>query len=350
MAQGSLLSQLPKARKVVEILLFLALLAIVGLLLDLSGIDISGWIEHMLDRVAEVSPGWIVLGLGFQTVPRRSSPVSPGSGSSVRLRASVRAVAAVFASYAVAVALNGVLPAASAVRDADDAAGDRPRRDLPGVFSALLVSQLFFFAIGVILYLYLFIAVEGTFSAKLGRISAHPALFTLIVVGSVLLIGLVLYLVWRKARKLVGAGEGRRGHPVVAAHLPDPRRRPGGVGYLCQLRRHRGLPRRVLASRSRSAALLFLAGSNSVSPAPPRSRRAAWVSTRRSTWRRSTATRAPRRHRLLGRPPVDDDLWNVLFAIGLVVAAFGWSGGPRLVRRAIAQARDHAAEEHASSA
>jgi uncharacterized membrane protein YbhN (UPF0104 family) len=42
--------------------------------------------------------------------------------------------------------------------------------------------------------------------------------------------------------------------------------------------------------------------------------------------------------------------WNILLAIGLVVAAFGWSGGPRLVRRAITQARQHAAEEHARSA
>ncbi len=83
----------------------------------------------------------------------------------------------VLASYAVAVALNGFLPAnlgtfVMLAMFTTLIAG----ATFPLVFSGLIVEKIPFSVFNVALYLYLFLTVSGSFSIKLGSPTAFPPL------------------------------------------------------------------------------------------------------------------------------------------------------------------------------
>ena len=336
-----------RVRKIVEIVLFLALLAIVALVLDLSGIDISGWLEHMLDRVAEISPGWVALGLAFQTAETLLTGLAwIGILRFAYGREAVPALQ-VIAAYAVAVALNGVLPASLGLFVMlMMLLAIVPGSTFAGVFSALLVSKIFFVVVGVVLYLYLFVSVEGTFSARLGSVSRHPLIFSLIIAGSVLLIALVLYFVGRKARKLWEQAK------AGAAILSSPRAYltrvvlPEAAGYVCRF----AVIAVFLAAYSIPVSLqsvLYLAGSNSVSGAVSPTPGGVGVNQTLNVAALHGEANSERAAAFSVGHQLITTSWNIALAIGLVIGAFGWLGGPRLVKRAYVEARDRIEEEHA---
>jgi uncharacterized membrane protein YbhN (UPF0104 family) len=330
------------------VVLFLAALAAAGLVCQLAGIDISGWIGHLFDRIAEVSPGWIVLGLGLQTF--QTFIISLAYVAVLRYAYGHESVAVlpIFAAYAVAVALNGLLPASlGTIVMLMMLLAIIPGAKFPGVFSAFLVHQLFFFAIGAALYLYLFIAVEGTFSAKLGRISAHPWVTTLIVVGTVLVVGAALWFGWRRIKHLWE--QAKQGGAILSSPGTYLTRVvvPEFIGFCAKL----GVIAVFLAAYSIPVSLssvLFVGGSNSVSgvasftPGGVGVNQTLNVAALHGEASAQKATAYSLGHQLMTTG------WNVALAIGLVGAVFGLSGGWRMLTTSYEQAREKAGEMHSS--
>jgi hypothetical protein len=105
----------------------------------------------------------------------------------------------VLACYAVAVALNGFLPAnlgtwamllmfTTLITGASFAL----------VFSGLIVEKIPFTILNVALYLYLFVTVGGSFSIKLGFLADHTLLVVLVLVAAVVLLALLGRIFWRR--------------------------------------------------------------------------------------------------------------------------------------------------------
>ena len=125
--------------------------------------------------MTEISIGYIVVGLSFQTIQTTLTAVAwyfilaagyPNGG--VRYRD-------ILAAYAAGVAMNGFLPAnigtivsllmyVALIRGSTFA----------GVLGATLVQKIFYTAIGAFVYLYLFLSVPGTFDLQLGIVERPP--------------------------------------------------------------------------------------------------------------------------------------------------------------------------------
>src|SRR5690348_997299 len=109
----------------------------------------------------------------------------------------------VLASYAVAVALNGFLPAnigtlvmlvmfVSLIASATFAA----------ILSGFVVQKIPFTVISVAAYVYLFTTVTGSLGVKLDFVSKHPVASVAILVGVIVLLVVVVRVIWRRAAKL----------------------------------------------------------------------------------------------------------------------------------------------------
>ena len=189
--------------RLLKIALWLVGIAVVLVLCHLGGFDVLGWFQRLWDTMTEISIGYIVVGLSFQTIQTVLTAVSwyfilvagyPNGG--VRYRD-------ILAAYAAGVAMNGFLPAnigtivtllmyVALIRGSTFA----------GVLGATLVQKIFYTAIGVFVYLYLFLSVPGTFNLQLGFIDNHRLLVPLLIIGAVVLVYLVVKKFWSKAEKL----------------------------------------------------------------------------------------------------------------------------------------------------
>ena len=78
-----------RTRRLVEIGIWLAAIAIAIVILDLIGVDVTGWLHDLWDQIKAVPAGYIVAGLVFQTLPdgaRRATPTTASSAPRTRAR------------------------------------------------------------------------------------------------------------------------------------------------------------------------------------------------------------------------------------------------------------------------
>jgi len=96
----------PVRRRLARIALWLGAVALLLGLLELLGVPAFDWISDLFDKVGDVPPWAIVAGVGLESVQTSILRAAlPDAVMPFRL---------ILASYAVAVALNGFLPANSA--------------------------------------------------------------------------------------------------------------------------------------------------------------------------------------------------------------------------------------------
>ena len=258
----------------------------------------------------------------------------------------------ILACYAASVALNGILPAnlgtlvmllmfTTIIAGATFAA----------ILGAYAVQKIFYTLIGDFVYLYLFLSVGGSFDIKFAFVhdasvgdrsscsSAAPSSSSSLRAGC----GREVVKWWDQAKDGGGdpcasAGVLRPRLPAVAPELVRQPRRdgglPGGVRHPCQLPHVDADLRRQL-DRERDVG-----------------------DTRRRRRHAGVQRRLPRAG---SRPPTQATAysvaqqlvttsWNIIFAIVLVVWAFGWTGGRQLVTTSYVDAKEKAAEQKAAHA
>ena len=189
-----------KRRRVVRIVAWIVGLVVLLAVLHVAGIDVWGWLEELWATVTEISLGYLILGCVFQLIQTTLTALGwygilryayPGGVTYM----------AVLAAYAAGVALNNFLPAnigtfvtllmyVAIVRGAT----------FPGVLAGYLVQKIFYLIIGTLIYLYLFIAIAGSFDFQFGNewdaISGNPVLVLGIVAGGIFLVALLLRVFW----------------------------------------------------------------------------------------------------------------------------------------------------------
>ena len=328
-----------------RILIIIAVVAACSLALDLLGWDVRSWFRQVWDTMTEISLGYLIAGLTLQTV----QTVATGIGWIAILRyaypeADIPAKAVV-ASYAVGVALNGWLPAnigtfVTLFMFMAFIAGST----FPGVFAGFLVQKIFFTVVGTFVYLYLFLAVPGSFDREFGEAIDNPAVTVLIIVLGAVLIVVLGRVFWRQVKKMwekAKVGGRVLSYPRVylgKVALPQFIGWCAKLGVTAVFMAAYGIPvtfhnvMSVIGSNS-------LANTVSVTPGAVGITQAANTAALSGTTDATTATAYSLGQQLI------TTTWNQIFAIVMLVWAFGWTGGKLLVRTSYDQAREKVEEQ-----
>jgi hypothetical protein len=258
----------------------------------------------------------------------------------------------VLASYAAGVALNNFLPAnigtfVTLVMYVAVVRGST----FPGILAGYVVQKIFYMVIGTLIYLYLFIQVEGSFDFRFGgerdAITNHPALVLGIIGGGLFLIVLLLRIFWRwvkgmweKAKK--GAAIlGDLGAYTRLVLLPQIGGYVAKVLVIIVFLAAYSIPvtfgsvMSVLGSNQLANLLSLTPGGLGVNQAFNSFALASYTSN-------TTATAYS-----LGQQLVTT-AFNVGFAIVLICIVFGWSGGSKLVKDSYTDAKEKASEMKSS--
>lgn len=314
-------------------------IALTILLLDLVGIPVNEWIDDLLDKLREV-PLWAILAaVALQSTQTALAALAwfgilraalPEAGVSFRI---------VLASYATAVALNSFLPAnigtwVMLLMFTTLFAG----ATFTMMLSGIVVQKIPFTLFNLALYLYLFLAVAGSFSIKLGFLSEHTGLVVMIAAGAIVLLVALGRIFWEKLADLrAQAVEGgavlrspRRFGLDVA--LPELGSYAARLGIVAIFLGAYGIPvtfhnvATVTASNSIS---------NSVSATPG----GVGVTQAMNTAALADSTDAATATAYSISQQVVTSAWNVLFAVVLLSWVFGWSGGKALVESSYKDAK-----------
>src|SRR5436190_5404379 len=328
-----------RASRIRKVLAWLGGIALVVAVLSLLGIDVTGWFEDLRDSLGEIGFGYLVAGWSLQTVQTTTTAL----GWYYILRAAYPAAPPLYrqvlAAYAAGIALNGFLPAnigtfVMLLMFTAIIAG----ANLPGVIGAMLVQKIFFTVAGAFVYIYLFATVPGTWERQFKLPHDHPALILSLIAGGLVLI-VVLARVFR--RKLAALVEKAKQGGAI---LRRPRQYfvqvalPSSIGYLAKLAviavflAGYGIPvtfRSVMSVQGGNS----IANTVSVTPGGVGINQATNVAALADVTDSSTATAYS-----LGQQ-LAITAWNIVFAIVIVMWAFGWKGGRQLVEKSYADAK-----------
>jgi uncharacterized membrane protein YbhN (UPF0104 family) len=323
-------------------------IVVVALLAWLLGWDLRGWFSDLWDTITSISAEYLVAGAIAQTLQtlfkavawywilRYAYPDAAFSGLQI------------LATYAASVALNTFLPAnlgtfAMMFMFIAIIAGS----NFPGVFTAYLVQKIFFTVAGAAVYLYLFLSVGGSFDIKFSWFHDHQLFTALMLVGIVI----VCVIVWRvlKAKahtfleKAKEGGEIMR-HPkayFARVFVPQFLGWSAGLGVIAIFLAAYGIPvtfhtvMSVVGGNS-------LANVTAVTPGSVGVTQAFNVASLKDVTSPDNATAYSVGQQLF------TTAWNILVGAVLMIWAFGWTGGKKLVTGSYAEAKAKAAEQSAA--
>jgi uncharacterized membrane protein YbhN (UPF0104 family) len=339
-----------RPRRLGKVLAWLAGFALLVLVLQLLGVDVSGWLNELWDALTDVELKYIVAGLALQTVQTTLTAL----GWYAILRAGYPAAAvpyrSILAAYAAGVAMNGFLPAnigtfASLLMYTALIAG----ATFPGVLGAMVVQKIFFTIAGTAVYLYLFLSVPGSFGLQLGWFEEHRALAVILIAGGIFLLVVVCRVFWRKLEglwekaKQGGAILSRPRDYFVQVVLPSLGAWLAKLGVTAVFLAAYGIPvtfhtvMSVIGGNS-------LANTVSATPGGVGVNQAVNVASLNDVTDTATATAYSAGQQLIVT------IWNVAFGTVLVVWAFGWTGGKMLVTDSYTGAKEKVAEQKAARA
>jgi uncharacterized membrane protein YbhN (UPF0104 family) len=339
-----------RPRRLRKVLAWLFGIAAVVFVLQLLGVDVSGWISSFWDSLTAVALEYVVAGLALQT----AQTVLTALGWYWILRYGYPDAEipyrSILAAYAAGVAMNGFLPAnigtfvsllmyTALIRGAT----------FPGVLGGMVVQKLFFTAAGTFVYLYLFLSVPGSFSIELGWVSDHRFATVVILVGGAFLLVGVVRVFWAKLRGLWE--KAKQGGAILA----QPRAYvvrvllPSFGAWICKLA--------VIAVFLAAYAIpvtfhtvMSVAGGNSLANTVSATPGGVGITQAVNTASLADVTTPANATAYSVGQQLIVSAWNVVLGVALVVWAFGWSGGRSLVETSYADAKTKVAEQKAARA
>lgn len=319
----------------------------IGAAAYLLGWDLRGWFGDLWDTLTSISLASLAAAAVLQTL----QTVLTAEGWLWILRYGYPETRIgrkqVVACYATSIALNGFLPAnigtvVLLVMFTATIAG----ATFTGILGGFVVQKIFFTVIGGAVYLYLFLSVPGSFDIEFNWLHEHPVATVLIGAGIVVLVALLVQLVRRRARKLwQQAKEGGRILARPGAYFGRVVL-PSFLGWCAKL----GVIAVFLAAYGIPVTfhtIMSIVGGNSIAntmsltPGGVGVNQAFNVASLNDVASAADATAYSVAQQLF------TTAWNIVFAIVMLVWAFGWSGGKELVSTSYEDAKTKAAEEQA---
>ncbi len=336
-----------KRRRVVRIVSWIVGLVLLLIVLNLLGVNVRDWLKELWDSVKAISVVYIVLGCIFQCLQTVLTALGwygilryayPGGVTYMP----------VLAAYATGVALNNFLPAnigtfvtllmfVAIVQGAN----------FPGVLAGYVVQKIFYFIIGTLIYVYLFLAIAGSFDFQFGNekdaIVNHVVLTIGIVAGAIFLIAILLRIFWTWVKKMWAKAKqgaailGDFGSYVKLVLLPQMGGYAAKVMVIIIFLAAYSIPvtfgsvMSVLGSNQLANILSITPGGVGINQAFNAFALDSYTSS-------TTATAYSISQQLI------TTAFNVGFALVLVCVVFGWSGGSKLVKDSYVDAKVKAGE------
>jgi uncharacterized membrane protein YbhN (UPF0104 family) len=335
-----------RRRRFVKILCWLAGTVVAIAVLQLLGVDVTGWISDLWDQIKAVPAGYIIAGLIAQTGQTFFAGLSYYGILKAAYPGEVE-LTQIVTAYAVGVAMNGFLPAnIGTFVTLLMFVAIIPSATFAGSMAAYLVQKIFFTIAGTFVYLYLFLSVPNSFDQNLGNLTAYPLLTIGLVAGGALLIVILGRIFWKQLKKLwLQAKQG-------GAILAQPKRYftraflPSFLSWACKLTVI-GIFLAAFAIPVTFESIMWVAGSGSLANVASFTPGAVGITQATNALAldtccgvaRDTAVAYSTAQQLIVTA------WNVTFALILVVSVFGWTGGKVLVGGAYSDAKEKVAEQ-----
>jgi uncharacterized membrane protein YbhN (UPF0104 family) len=322
---------------------------VIGAAANLLGWDIRAWFSELWDTITEISAEYLVSAVALKTVQTAATAFGWYSILRFAYPGLVR-WRDVLACYAASVALNGILPAnigtlVMLIMFTIIIAG----ATFAAILGAYAVQKIFFTLSGLFVYLYLFLTVEGSFDIKFEFVHTHTAATLILVAGGCY----ILYLLARRAwpRVLRWWDEAKDGGGI----LVHPRAYftrvfvPELIGWLASL----AVMAVFLAAYSIPVSfhtLMRISGGNSIANVTSVTPGGAGVTQAFNVASLDGIASPTDAAAYSVAQQLVTTAWNIVFAIVMLVFAFGWTGGKTLVGESYAQAKEKAAEQKAQRA
>jgi uncharacterized membrane protein YbhN (UPF0104 family) len=339
-----------RVRRLVKIAVWIGAIALVVAALELVGVDVRGWFSRLWDTLTEVPFGYLMVGWSLQALQTTLTAVAWYFVLRAAFPQATVSYRGVLAAYATGVALNGFLPAniGTLVMMLMFVA-IIPGSNFAGVVGAAVAQKIFFTVAGAFVYVYLFLSVPGSFELRLRALHDRPVLFAVVIAGGSVLIVTLVRIFWPKLKGLWE--KAKRGGAILArpreyalrVALPSLGAWLAKLGVIAVFLAAYGIPvtfhavMTVVAGNSIGNAVSVTPGGVGVNQAT----NAAALS---DVTDPATATAYS-----LGQQ-LAVTIWNIVFALALVVWVFGWAGGRELVERSYANARAKTADRKAQHA
>jgi uncharacterized membrane protein YbhN (UPF0104 family) len=219
----------------------------------------------------------------------------------------------------------------------------------PGVLGAMVVQKIFFTIAGTFVYLYLFLSVPGSFSLQLGFFSEHRLASVLLIAGGIALLVLLGRIFWQRLKglwekaKQGGAILARPREYVVRVVLPSFGAWVAKLGVIAVFLAAYSIPvtfHTVMTVAGGNS----LANTVSATPGGVGINQAINTASLKDVTDPATAAAYSTGQQLIVTA------WNIVFAVVLVVWAFGWTGGKTLVAGSYDEAKTKLAEQKAERA
>jgi len=338
----------PWQRRVLKIVLWLIGLGLFWLVLQLLGVDVSGWLHNLWHEIKTIPAGYLIAGLVFQTGQTFFAGLSYYFILGAAYKDDVR-LWPVVAAYAVGVAMNGFLPAnIGTFVTLLMFVAIIPSCTFAGALAAYLVQKIFFTVAGTVVYLYMFLSVSGSINISFGNLTSHPVATILVVAGAAVLIVVLARIFWRQVKKLwVQAKQG-------GVILSQPKRYltrvflPSLASWLCKLTVI-GIFLAAFAIPVTVESIFWVVGSGSLANVASFTPGSVGVTQATNALALKTCCNVPNSTSIdySTAQQLITTAWNQIVAIVLVVWVFGWTGGKQLVGQSYADAKVKTAEAKA---
>jgi uncharacterized membrane protein YbhN (UPF0104 family) len=322
-------------------------IVVFGAAANMFGWNIRGWFSNLWDTLSSISLAYIVAGCALKTVQTSLTAFAWYSILRFAYPGRVR-WREILACYAASVALNGILPAnigtlVMLLMFTAIIAG----ATFVAILGAYAVQKIFFTLIGAFVYLYLFLSVSGSFDIKFQFVHSHPWATGVFLLGGAYILFLLLRRLWPRVVKWWeqakdgGAILGRPRVYMIRVFVPSL------LGWIASL----GVMAVFLAAYDIPVSfdtLMKISGGNSianvtsVTPGGAGVNQAFNVASLNGVTDATTATAYSVAQQLV------TTAWNIIFAMIVLVFAFGWTGGKALLGTSYADAKEKAAEQKAA--
>jgi uncharacterized membrane protein YbhN (UPF0104 family) len=334
-----------RSRRLIKVAAWLTGVILVVLILQLLGVDVRGWLSSVWDALTEISLGYLVAGWAVQTVQTTLTALAWYFILRAGFPHAPIPYLQVLAAYAAGVALNGFLPAniGTFVMLLMFVALI-PGANFAGVLGGMVVQKIFFTAVGTFVYLYLFLSVPGSFELQLGLPHDHPVLIALILAGGVFLLFLLIRIFWRKLKGLWA--KAKQGGAILAR----PRDYflkvflPSLGAWLAKL----GVTAIFLAGYAIPVtfhSVMSVIGGNSLANTVSATPGGVGINQAVNSVALNDYTDPATATAYSLGQQLAITAFNIVFAVALVVWAFGWTGGKLLVQQSYVDAKDKVSEQ-----
>ena len=311
----------------------------------LLGWDIWGWCKDVWDTMTSISTVALIAAIVLKTLQTGLTAL----GWYWILRYGFPNVHIrwldIFALYAASVAANSFLPANLGtlmylIMLVATIAG----ATFASILGGYAVQKIFYTLIGAFTYLYLFLTVGGSFDIQFAFVHNHPWATAILLIGGGFLIFLMIRRLWPRVVKWwdqAKEGGAILGHPrayMVRVFLPSLLSWFAMLGVMCVFLHAYDIPITFHT-------LMRICGGNSIANVTSVTPGGAGVTQAFNVASLNGVTSAANATAYSVAQQLVTTAWNIVLAILLMVWAFGWTGGKRLVTGSYDEAKVRAAEQ-----